>query len=496
MFSGKIPILHAILSHSRKVRAAYHVPGHKMGRGLPGEIGAMLGAAGRLDLTEIPGLDDLHAPEGAILQAQRLAAEAFGAEETWFLVNGSTAGNLAMIMAAVKPGQQILVPRNLHKSVLNGLILAQAQPVFYNPDLDARYGIASGVDPETIREAVREHPEAKAVFVVSPTYHGICSDLAAIAQIAHEAGMLLLVDEAHGAHFAFHEDLPPTAMESGADLAVQSTHKTLGALTQSSMLHAQGERVDRVRLRKRLQLVQSTSPSYLLLASLDAARHQMATEGRHRFGKAMQALRDGVDRVRRELPDLELLTDAGKYRVDPLKWTIRVDRLGISGVQAYELLHERELVTLELADPRNVLAVFTYADTPLQVNRLVDALGRLASEGKGQNASDKVHANEQTGHAEQVLPFAREPFLLPPTPVMAVLPYEAFERESEPVALAEAAGRVAAETVIPYPPGIPVLVPGEVWTDEMVKYVQQLREAGVRFQGVEDTALRTVHVLT
>lgn len=472
-----IPILHAILSHLRKVRAGYHVPGHKMGRGLPGEIGAMLGAAGRLDLTEIPGLDDLHAPTGAILQAQQLAAEAFGAEETWFLVNGSTAGNIAMIMAAVKPGQQILVPRNLHKSVLNGLILAQAQPVFYNPDLDEQYGIASGVAPATIREAVRQHPEAKAVFVVSPTYHGICSDLAAIAEIAHEAGMLLLVDEAHGAHFAFHEDLPQTAMASGADLAVQSTHKTLGSLTQSSMLHAKGQRVDRVRLRKRLQLVQSTSPSYLLLASLDAARHQMATEGRHRLGKALEALRAGADRVRQELPHLELLTDAGEYRVDPLKWTIRVDGLGISGVQAYDLLHEREFVTLELADPRNVLAVFTYADTPLQVNRLVDALAAL-------------QMGETGGVALQVLPPN-----LPPAPEMAILPHEAFERESEPVPLQAAAGRVAAEMVIPYPPGIPVLVPGEVWTGEMVDYVLRLRLAGVRFQGMEDTAVRTVYVV-
>ncbi|MGZ6502391.1 MAG: aminotransferase class I/II-fold pyridoxal phosphate-dependent enzyme [Tumebacillaceae bacterium] len=478
MFASTIPILHAILSHLRQNPTSFHVPGHKMGRGLPGEIGSWLGTAGRLDLTEIPGLDDLHAPESAIREAELLAAQAFGAEETYFLVNGSTAGNLAMIMAAIKPGEIILVPRNLHKSVLNGLIVAQAQPVFYHPDVDERFGIATGVAVETVQQAVRSHPQAKAVLITSPTYHGICSDLQRIADVVHEAGMMLLVDEAHGAHFAFHEAFPQTAMQAGADIAVQSTHKMLGSLTQSSMLHVQGARVDRVRLRKRLQLVQSTSPSYLLMASLDCARYQMQTEGHALLERALQAVAAETARLD-AIPGLTRLTETCGYRVDPLKWTLGVTGLGLTGSEAYERLHDKRL-TLELADPRNVLAVISYADTALQIGRLVDGLERLASE-----TTEPFSANDT--------PPASATF--PSPPPMRVPLHEAFQMDAEAVPLSEAVGRCAAEMVIPYPPGIPLIVPGEEWTHELVALVEQLRAAGVRFQGAEDSSLSAVQVL-
>ena len=473
MHDPKIPILHAVLSHLRNNPTPFHVPGHKMGRGLPGEFGSWLGAAGRLDLTEIPGLDDLHAPEEAILHAQELAARAFGAEETFFLINGSTAGNLAMISAAVKPGQAILVPRNLHKSALNGLILSQAEPIFYHPDVDEQFGIPTGVAVETIAKMVRQHPHVRAVLITSPTYHGVCSDLRAIAEVVHAAGMMLLVDEAHGAHFAFHEGLPMTAMEQGADIAVQSTHKTLGSLTQTSMLHVQGPRVDRVRLRKRLHLVQSTSPSYLFLASLDAARHLMETEGRARLEQALQAAAAGKKRLQAS-PHLLLLTEAGPYPIDPLKWTIRVTGLGRSGTDVYQELHHDKKMTLELSDPGNVLAVFTYADETRQVERLVDALLSLEPSGPPLELR-RAFANAE---AERMVPL-----------------HDAFEREAEAVPLTEAVGRAAAEMVIPYPPGVPLIVPGERWTAELADHVTGLKEAGVRFQGVEDVTLRTVQVL-
>jgi arginine decarboxylase len=463
-----IPILHAILSHLSRSPNSFHVPGHKLGRGLPGELGQWLGAAGRLDLTEIPGLDDLHAPAGAIREAQELAAAAFGAEETFFLINGSTAGNLAMVMTACKPDDTILVPRNLHKSVIHGLVLAKAKPVFFKPDVDRQFGIASAVSPATIERAVAENPQAKAVLITSPTYHGICSDLTAIADIVHRAGMMLLVDEAHGAHFAFHEALPKTAMESGADMAVQSTHKLLGALTQASMLHVQGPRVDRVRLRKRLQLVQSTSPSYLLMASLDCARHQMVLEGRERLERALEAANLGADKLR-ELPHLKLL-----LADDPLKWTIQVTGLGMTGAEAYDLLHRERKMTLELSDPYNVLAVLTYADGARQVGRLVEALSTLSP--KGEPLEVAVSAEPPTGRT--VVPL-----------------HEAFDRESVAVPLLEAAGCAAAEMVIPYPPGIPLLLPGEEWTQDMIEYVKRLQETGIRFSGSDDTALHTVQVL-
>ncbi|KEO81441.1 aminotransferase class I/II-fold pyridoxal phosphate-dependent enzyme [Tumebacillus flagellatus] len=474
-----IPILEAILSHLQNNPGSYHVPGHKMGRGLHGALGAWLTHAGRLDLTEIPGLDDLHAPEAAIREAQSLAAHAFGAEETYFLVNGSTAGNLAMILTAVRPGEKILVPRNLHKSVLNGLVLAQAQPVFYQPEVLEAFGIASGVRVETVRAAVQKHPDARALLIVSPTYHGICSDLEEIAYVVHEAGMMLLVDEAHGAHFAFHESLPPTAMASGADMAVQSTHKTLGALTQASMLHVQGPRVNRARLRKRLQLVQSTSPSYLLLASLDVARHQMQTEGQAMLSKALQAVQTGAAQLQAS-PYLKLLQETPDgFRVDPLKWTIGVTGLRKSGTEVYETLHREHHLTLELSDPHNLLAVFTYADRERQVERLVKAL--LALEPAEGEAAESPPSEGNFAWLELQAKF---------------LPHEAFEMDMERVPLTGAAGCCAGEMVIPYPPGIPLIVPGEVWTDELIAHIQSLREAGVRFQGVEDSRMSEVQVLS
>ncbi|HEU4962894.1 MAG TPA: aminotransferase class I/II-fold pyridoxal phosphate-dependent enzyme [Bacilli bacterium] len=479
--------MESILAHLRNHPHSYHVPGHKMGRGLPGEIGQWLGVSGRLDLTEIPGLDDLHTPEGAIRDAQQLAADAFGAEETYFLINGSTAGNLAMIMAAIKPHESILVPRNLHKSVLNGLVLAQATPVFYTPEVDETFGIATGVSVETVRRMVQAHPQARALLITSPTYHGICSDLATIAEVVHAAGMLLLVDEAHGAHFAFHERLPQTAMAAGADMAVQSTHKMLGSLTQSSMLHVQGPRVDRVRLRKRLQLVQSTSPSYLLLLSLDCARHQMVTEGRARLEQALDAVEAGAEALQ-QLPHLRLLTErdlGGEFRLDPLKWTVDVTDLGQTGGAVYQRLHERGY-TLELSDPQNVVAIFTYADERRQVERLVQAFAGLEATEGTEAVADPLPTNL----------FAKGEVGRAPAELERLVPlHEAYEQEAEAVLLPEAAGRAAAEMVIPYPPGIPLIVPGEVWTEDLIAHVSRLLAAGVRFQGAEDAALRVVQVL-
>jgi arginine/lysine/ornithine decarboxylase len=489
MMISTIPILQAILSHLQHNPGSYHVPGHKMGRGLDGAMGSWLSQASRLDLTEIPGLDDLHAPEAAIREAQRLAADAFGAEETYFLVNGSTAGNIAMILTAIRPGEKLLVPRNLHKSVLNGLVLAQARPVFYHPEVDESFGIASGVAVETVREVVRANPDARALLIVSPTYHGICSNLREIAEVVHEAGMMLLVDEAHGAHFAFHEALPETAMQAGADMAVQSTHKTLGALTQASMLHVQGTRVDRARLRKRLQLVQSTSPSYLLLASLDVARHQMQTEGRQRLQQALDAVKKGAERLERH-PHLHVLQKTpGGFAVDPLKWTISVAGLGKTGSQVYDWLHAEKHLTLELSDPQNILAVFSYADGDRQVERLVQALESLEAIPTDSGSSGKEF---ETNPSEQTESSAIPAWAVLPT---EFLPHEAFEMDTESVPLHRAAGRCAGEMVIPYPPGIPLIVPGEVWTQELIAHVEALRAAQVRFQGVEDSQVTEVRVL-
>ncbi|HEY9736470.1 MAG TPA: aminotransferase class I/II-fold pyridoxal phosphate-dependent enzyme, partial [Trichocoleus sp.] len=274
------PLLEALTQSARRPHAAFYAPGHKRGQGIPKRLQALLGeSVFAADLPELPELDNLFAPEGAIAQAQALAAAAFGAEQTYFLANGSTCGIEAAVLAACRPGEKIVVPRNAHQSVVSALILSGALPVWVQPEYDASWDLVGAVRPEAVAMALQQHPDSRAVLVVSPTYQGICSDLAGIADIAHSYGLPLLVDEAHGPHFTFHPDLPTPALAAGADLAVQSTHKVLSALTQASMLHVQGDRICRQRLQRALQLTQSTSPSYLLLASLDAARQQMALEG-------------------------------------------------------------------------------------------------------------------------------------------------------------------------------------------------------------------------
>lgn len=485
MDQQRIPVLEALRAHLKTNPLALHVPGHKMGRGFPPEAAVWLEQALRLDLTELPGLDDLHQPEGAIREAQQLAAEAFGSDETHFLVGGSTAGNMAMIFAACSPGETILIPRNAHKSVHNAVMLAGARPVYLYPETDERFGIPTAIRAEEVRRALSEHPDARAVLITSPTYQGVCSDIAAIAGEAHRFGKLLLVDEAHGAHFSFHEKLPPSAIQSGADLAVQSAHKTLGSLTGSAMLHGKKGRYDSERLRIFLGMVQTSSPSYLMLLSLDAARQQMATRGRALLDEAMQALSRG----RRELEKTEGLAlyggGAHVAGVDPFKWWIRVRRLGLTGFAAERFLRETRGIFFEMADDGHLLAVFSYADTEKQVNRLLDGLRLLAGlQGPADKTADAARERQSA--------FLRQTrFRLE----QVMLPGEALHSACRHVALESAAGQVAAEPVIPYPPGIPLILPGERYTAELVGCLREMREAGARFQGAEDAALEHVRVI-
>ncbi|MBR6906873.1 MAG: aminotransferase class I/II-fold pyridoxal phosphate-dependent enzyme, partial [Selenomonadaceae bacterium] len=331
----RAPIAEAMKAYAGDGALAFHTPGHQQGLGAHALLRDLITAQGlREEVSLMEELDDLHAPSGCIREAQELAAELDGADAAYFMVNGTTGAVHTMLLAALSPGDTVLVPRNAHRSMMGGILLSGARPVFLSPEIDRTWGIPMGLSVETVREAIEQHPDAKALALVSPTYYGVASDLREMAKILHEKGMLLLVDEAHGAHLKFHAGLPPQAMDAGADLAAQSTHKLLGSLTQSSMLLGRKGRVDFSRVQEAASLLQSTSPNYLLLASLDIARMQMAMEGKERIARAVR-LSEGLRKAVRGLDGLksfgqEIVGNPGVCGLDATKVTISVRGLGLT----------------------------------------------------------------------------------------------------------------------------------------------------------------------
>ncbi|MCA1994124.1 MAG: aminotransferase class I/II-fold pyridoxal phosphate-dependent enzyme, partial [Coleofasciculus sp. S288] len=377
----RTPLLDALQKAARRPHAPFYAPGHKRGQGIPHPLRDLLGASVfPADLPELPDLDNLFAPEGVIQEAQELAAEAFGAEQTWFLVNGSTAGVIAAILATCDTGDKIILPRTIHQSAIAGLILSGAVPIFINPEYDPTNDLTYSITPKAVAAALKHYPETKAVMMVYPTYQGVCGDVRAIAELAHHHNIPFLVDEAHGPHFAFHSDLPSSALSAGADLAVQSTHKVLGAMTQASMLHVQGSRIERGRLSKALQLVQSTSPSYLLLASLDAARQQMALYGEQWMTQTLHLAEDARTQIG-QIPGLSVLEPVntpGFFALDRTRLTVSVTELGLSGFEADELFHQHLGVTAELPTLQHLTFIISLGNTAADIKQLVQAFTTIS----------------------------------------------------------------------------------------------------------------------
>jgi arginine decarboxylase len=486
-YQASAPLLERLKGCAERSAAAFHTPGHKRGQGISSILSDWLGqAVFQADLPELPELDNLFAPDGVIQQAQALAAAAFGAEQTWFLANGSTCGVEAAVLATCQPGEKIILPRNVHQSAIAALILSGAVPVFVQPDYDASWDVAHGVSLDAIEAAIEQHPDAKAVLVVSPTYYGVVSPVQSIAEIAHQHNIPLLVDEAHGAHFAFHPELPPSALSQGADVVVQSIHKTLSALTQAAMLHVQGDRIDRDRLIRSLSLVQSTSPNYLLLASLDAARQQMATQGYALMEQALNLAKRARQELR-QIPELALLDDRSNQvssfaDLDLTRITIDVTGLGLTGFAADEQLHETFGVTAELPGLRHLTFIVSLGNTEADIDRLVSAFHQLATELKPQNQPEP----------NSLYPSA---FRLLPSALSLLTPRQAFFSAAVSVPIAHAIDHISAELVCPYPPGIPVLLPGEVITAEAIEYLQKVLAAGGIVAGCTDSTLNTLSIV-
>ena len=474
----RAPIYEA-LEQFRNMRVVpFDVPGHKRGRGNP-ELTRFLGSqCVGVDVNSMKPLDNLCHPISVIREAEELAAEAFGAAHAFLMVGGTTSAVQSMILTVCKRGDEIILPRNVHRSVINALVLCGAIPVYVNPEVDKRLGISLGMKREQVEKAIKEHPKAVAVLVNNPTYYGICSDLKAIVDMAHKAGMLCLADEAHGTHFYFGDNLPISAMAAGADMASVSMHKSGGSLTQSSFLLA-GPNMNQGYIRQIINLTQTTSASYLLMSSLDISRRSLALKGREIF----EEVRKLAEYARKEINEIdgyyafgeELVNGDSIYAFDPLKLSIHTLDIGLAGIEVYDILRDDYDIQIEFGDLGNVLAYISIGDRMQEVERLVSALAEIRRRFK----------KDPTGMLTQEYIPAQ----------VVVSPQDAFYAEKYSLPIEETEGKVCSEFVMCYPPGIPILAPGEKITGDILKYISYAKEKGCSLTGPEDPEIEQLNVL-
>lgn len=483
------PLYEALLQYKESANASFHVPGHKDGQAYRTlhKGSEQLTQVMDIDITEITGSDDLHHPEGVIKEAQQKAAQFFGADQTFFLVGGSTAGNLALILGVcTAPGDVLLVQRNVHKSVIHGLMLAQAKAVFLAPQIDEESGLATIPSQTAVTEALRRYPNAKGLLVTHPNYYGMCSSLKPLADLCHDSGVPILVDEAHGAHFGLHPALPETALAQGADGVVQSTHKMLTALTMGAMLHVQGSMLDRKLLAQRLAMIQSSSPSYPIMASLDLSRSVLEAQGKVIFEDglaAAQTIRDGIKKLSRfaVVEPKSSGTNAAYTIQDPFKIVLYDVSSQWSGYELQERLEAAGCIP-EMSDDRYVVLALSQGTTRKDADRLLQALEKLSKDSA-------IHEVNQLSTWNITSNFGGEVS----SPVQfGLIPI--CEEMTEAVPIELSAGRQAAEMIIPYPPGIPLLYPGETITEVTVDRLIELKRNKAKCQGAGDPLLATIRV--
>ncbi|KAI4352731.1 hypothetical protein L6164_006952 [Bauhinia variegata] len=480
------PLVSALKASADQNTASFHFPGHNRGHAAPASLTQLIGLKPYIhDLPELPELDNLFCPQGPILEAQAQAAKLFGSSQTWFLVGGTTCGIQAAIMATCSPGQFLILPRNSHLSAVSAMVLSGAQPKYIIPEYNNDWDIAGGVTPlqilEAIKELEREGHKAAAVLVTSPTYHGVCSNLSEISVLCHSHKIPLIVDEAHGAHLGFHSKLPNSALQQGADLAIQSTHKVLCSLTQSSMLHMSGNIIDKDRISRCLQTLQTTSPSYLLLASLDAARAQLSESRDTVFNQAIE-LASEAKYLLKNIPGISVLSNSSFPNfpsIDPLRLTIGFWQLGLSGYEADEVLYRDHGIVCELVGNRSVTYAFNLGTCRDHVQRLVSGISHLSA------TCSSVQQPEDRGITSYA-PFHDI--------TMSLIPRDAFFASKRKVTLGESLGGISGELICPYPPGIPVLIPGEVITSKALDYLLHVRSKGADISGASDPSLSSIVV--
>lgn len=474
----RAPIYEA-LERFREMRVVpFDVPGHKHGKGNP-ELTAFLGEkCVGVDVNSMKPLDNLCHPVSVIHEAELLAADAFGAKHAFLMVGGTTSSVQSMVLSCCKQGDKIILPRNVHRSVINSLVLCGAIPVYVNPDVDRRLGISLGMNRDQVKKAIDENPDAVAVLVNNPTYYGICSDIRAIVKMAHDAGMLCLADEAHGTHFYFGENMPVSAMRAGADMAAVSMHKSGGSLTQSSLLLI-GENVSEGHVRQIINLTQTTSGSYLLMSSLDISRRNLALRGKEVFRKVIEM----AEYAREEVNAIggyyaygrEMINGDSIFDFDPTKLSVHTRDIGLAGIEVYDILRDEYDIQIEFGDIGNILAYLSIGDRMQELERLVSALAEIRRRYK--KDPDGLMTQEYID------------------PEVVCSPQKAFYSNKKSVPLKDSAGEVCSEFVMCYPPGIPILAPGERITEDILEYISYAKAKGCSMTGPEDPDINNINIL-
>ncbi|KYH28679.1 MULTISPECIES: aminotransferase class I/II-fold pyridoxal phosphate-dependent enzyme [Clostridium] len=475
----KTPLFDAIKDYHRKQVIPFDVPGHKHGRGIP-ELAEFFGnRVLEVDVNSMEMLDNIGSPSGVIKEAEKLMADAYRSDHAFLLVNGTSSGVQAMVMSVCNPGEKIIMPRNAHKSAINSLILSGAVPVYVQPETDEKLGIAMGVSVESVEKAIAKNPDAKAVFLINPTYYGVTSNLKDIIKVAHKNGMAVVVDEAHGAHLGFHKELPCGAMELGADMAAVSLHKTGGSLTQSSVLLLNEGFVDKNHVRAMLNLTQTTSASYLLMTSLDIARKILATRGEEIFTRILKLTRMAREEINK-IEGLyafgkELIGNEGVFDFDETKLGINVSGLGMTGFKAYDILRDEYNIQVELGDVFNVLAIVSVGDDEESIRALIEALKSMSKKYRG---CKMEFANVNLENPEVI-----------------VSPRDAFYASKKLIKLEDAEGEISGESIMAYPPGIPIVTPGERISKDMIEYIRYIKSQHSMLTDTEDPQVEYIKVL-
>ncbi len=472
------PVYEALEAFKRRRVVPFDVPGHKRGRGNP-ELVQLLGEkCVGLDVNSMKPLDNLGHPVSVIREAEELTADAFSASAAFLMVNGTTSAVQSMILAVCKAGDKIIIPRNVHKSVINALVLCGGIPIYVDVEVNHNIGIALGVTIDAMTRAMDLNPDAKAILINNPTYYGICSNIKELTELAHKRGMKVLVDEAHGTHLYFNSELPMSAMEAGADLAAVSMHKSGGSLTQSSILLC-GKDFDAEYMRQIINLTQTTSASYLLISSLDISRRNLALRGSESFTKVSKM----AEYARNEINAIggyyaygkELIDGNSVYDYDVTKLSIYTRGIGLTGIEVYDLLRDEYDIQIEFGDIGNILAYISIGDRIQDIERLVGALEDIKRE------YGKEDSEQFCGDFIQ--------------PEMVISPQKAFYSEKEQISLDKTAGKICGELVMCYPPGIPILTPGERITEEIITYIKYAKEKGCSLQGTLDPKVEKLNVI-